>query len=366
MKKKPVMLICGILTMGLTVYILLDTFVIKDVYKTDAGVQNKDIVFASTMDTVSSDSSDTKAHDKKPISRPGDHSLSKNGASSKKKGPAGSHPNSSRQGRGKKSSSVSGQNISSSDDGTISVGDGSEKEGYSDENIKINLTETTVNDTAVYIAEVSLSSAEYLKTAFARDSYGKNVTDSTSSIAENNEALLAINGDYYGARESGYVIRNGVIYRDTSKEDTDILCIYADGTMQIKNTGEVSAQELIDQGVWQVLSFGPVLVEEGQIATKSGQEVGRAMASNPRTAIGITSDGHYLFVVSDGRTDESEGLSINELASLMKSLGAVTAYNLDGGGSSTMYYMGEVINNPTTNGNNIKERSVSDIVYIGK
>ena len=94
-------------------------------------------------------------------------------------------------------------------------------------------------------------------------------------------------------------------------------------------------------------------------------EVGKAMADNPRTAIGIIDDLHYVFVVSDGRTDESEGLSLYELAEFMQSLGVKTAYNLDGGGSSTMVFNGEVINNPTTNGNSIKERSVSDIVYIG-
>ena len=69
-------------------------------------------------------------------------------------------------------------------------------------------------------------------------------------------------------------------------------------------------------------------------------------------------------MVSDGRTDESEGLSLYELATFMESLGVKAAYNLDGGGSSTMYFNGKVINNPTTNGK-IKEREVSDIVYIG-
>lgn len=89
------------------------------------------------------------------------------------------------------------------------------------------------------------------------------------------------------------------------------------------------------------------------------------MASNPRTAIGIIDDNHYVFVVSDGRTSESEGLTLYELATFMKSLNVKTLYNLDGGGSSTMYFNGEVINNPTTNGKKITERSVSDIVYIG-
>ena len=79
----------------------------------------------------------------------------------------------------------------------------------------------------------------------------------------------------------------------------------------------------------------------------------------------MINDLHYLFVVSDGRTNESEGLSLYELAEFLQSLGVKTAYNLDGGGSSTMYFNGNVINQPTTRGKNIKERSVSDIVYIG-
>ena len=89
------------------------------------------------------------------------------------------------------------------------------------------------------------------------------------------------------------------------------------------------------------------------------------MASNPRTAIGIIDNLHYVFVVSDGRTEESEGLSLLELAEFMDGLGVETAYNLDGGGSSTMYFNGEVINTPTTDGRSVKERSVSDIFYIG-
>ena len=89
------------------------------------------------------------------------------------------------------------------------------------------------------------------------------------------------------------------------------------------------------------------------------------MASNPRTAIGIIDELHFVFVVADGRSSESEGLSLYELAQVMKDLGCETAYNLDGGGSSTMYFNGQVINKPTTSGRSIKEREVSDIVYIG-
>ena len=146
---------------------------------------------------------------------------------------------------------------------------------------------------------------------------------------------------------------------------TEDLVIYRDGSFGIITEGAVSAQELVEQGAVQTLSFGPAIVENGTVSVDENDEVGKAMASNPRTAIGIIDECHYVLVVSDGRTDESEGLSLYELAQFMESLGVTTAYNLDGGGSSTMYFNGQVVNNPTTGGNRVKERSVSDIVYIG-
>ena len=178
-------------------------------------------------------------------------------------------------------------------------------------------------------------------------------------------AILAINGDYYGAQESGYVIRNGVLYRDTVREGQQDLVIYENGTFGIISEEDVTAEELLANNAKEVLSFGPALVADGEVAVTEEDEVGKAMASNPRTAIGIIDELHYVFVVSDGRTEESEGLSLLEMAEFMKGLGVTTAYNLDGGGSSTLYFNGEIINQPTTDGKSIRERSVSDIVYIG-
>ena len=238
---------------------------------------------------------------------------------------------------------------------------------YKDENISINLTETTVNHTQVYVADVRVSSSEYLKTVFAQNSFGTNVTAKTSVTAADNDAILAVNGDYYGANSSGYVIRNGVVYRDTVRENSNNgdLAIYKDGSFKIIYEDQISAEQLVKDGVINLLAFGPALVENGEVVVGKNQEVGQAMASNPRTAIGIIDENHYIIVVSDGRTSESEGLSLFQLAEVMKSYGAKTAYNLDGGGSSTLYFNGQVINKPTTGGNKISERAVSDIVYIG-
>lgn len=236
---------------------------------------------------------------------------------------------------------------------------------YADENIQISISTTSVNNTDVYIADIQVSSVEYLKTALAQNAYGRNLKDTTSNMAQNAGAILAINGDYYGFRDDGYVIRNGVLYRDVATANTDALVIYGDGTMGSANQSSVSAQELLDAGAWQVLSFGPVLVENGQVAVAEGQEVsGKSMGSNPRTAIGMISPLHYIMVVSDGRTGEDVGLSLADLAQVMADAGATFAYNLDGGGSTTMWFNGQVINDPTS-GNRSGERKVSDIVYFG-
>lgn len=236
---------------------------------------------------------------------------------------------------------------------------------YSDENIEITITEYRQYDSSIYVADIVLSSPDYLQTAFAQSAYGRNVTEKTSEISERAGAILAINGDYYGTREEGYVLRNGVLYRSTAAAGQKDLVIYADGSVSIISEDEITAEALLETGAQQILSFGPSLIENGAITVSEEDEVGKAKASNPRTAVGVIDDLHYVFVVSDGRTDESAGLSLVQLAGFMKSLGVTTAYNLDGGGSSTMYFNGQIINEPTTNGKSIKERSVSDIVYIG-
>lgn len=238
---------------------------------------------------------------------------------------------------------------------------------YEDENIKITIKTLEAYNTVVYIADVQLSSVEYLKTALANNTFGRNISASTSSIAKSNNAIFAINGDYYGFRNYGLVLRDGVLYRNASGSSLygQALLIDSDGNFSIADESSLVSGSLVSQGIWQGLSFGPALIENGQIAVNANSEVKQSMTSNPRTAIGQISALHYIFVVSDGRTGESEGLSLLQLAQIMKENGCTLAYNLDGGGSSTMWFNGAIVNKPTTNGKTIAERSVSDIVYIG-
>ena len=240
------------------------------------------------------------------------------------------------------------------------------KNSYESEDISINITTKYEYDTKIYIADVTVSDVSFLRAGLANGVFGRNIKETTSDIAKENNAIFAINGDFYGFRDSGPVIRNGVLYRSNKRSGSnDVLAVYNDGSFVTMKEENVDAQNLLDSGVLQLFSFGPTLVDNGQISVSANQEVEQSMNSNPRTAIGMISPLHYVFVVSDGRTSESAGLSLAQLAAVMQDAGCQCAYNLDGGGSSTMWFMGDVVNNPTTNGNSISERKVSDIVYIG-
>lgn len=367
-----------------TAYVVMDTFVITRVYSEASGngIEAAQQIESSgdTADRAKENNEADTTEDDAANDTESSHTHGHGGPHGSGSGGPGHGGKYGKSGKNSGSGSSSADSTDSSSSGS-STGSGSSsssgsgisstgtEDSYSDDNISISLSEYTVSGTVVHVAEVKADSAEYLKTAFAQGSYGKNVTASTSDIADSVNAILAINGDYYGAQEKGYVIRNGTLYRSTAVQDREDLVIYKDGSFGIINESEVTAEQLIADGVVQTLSFGPALLENGELSVDSGDEVtGRSMASNPRTAIGIKPDGTYIFMVSDGRTDESEGFSLLQIAEFMKDLGAETAYNLDGGGSSTMVFKGSVINTPTGGGignGSGKERKVSDIVYIG-
>lgn len=242
----------------------------------------------------------------------------------------------------------------SSDDTTISI--------------KQVVTGSGSDQITYYVADVQVSDASLIQSAFADNSFGRNITEDTSDIAADHEAVFAINGDYYGFRSDGVIIRNGILYRNEPAREA--VALYADGTMAAYDEEEVSAETLLANGVLQTLSFGPALIQSGvlvqdldnvKIDTNFGNR--SISSSNPRTGIGMISPNHYVFVVVDGRSDESRGMTLDEFAQVFDDLGATEAYNLDGGGSSTMYFMGRVVNNPQ---GKQEERGVSDILYLGE
>ena len=237
--------------------------------------------------------------------------------------------------------------------------------------VSISKVTTGSGDSTVtyYVADVVLSDATTLKSAFAQDTFGENITENTSDIAADNSAIFAINGDYYGFRDTGIVIRNGVVYRDEGARQG--LAFYKDGTVKVYDETTTTAEQLVADGVWNTLSFGPSLLDNGEISsgiedvevdTNFGNH--SIQGEQPRTAVGVIDENHLVFVVVDGRSPGySAGVTMTGLAQIMKDLGATTAYNIDGGGSSTMYFNGSLVNNPL--GQN-KERGTSDILYIAQ
>ncbi|UOQ60803.1 phosphodiester glycosidase family protein [Leucobacter rhizosphaerae] len=251
------------------------------------------------------------------------------------------------------SQTATGANVDATDDDT-SVTVTQETRGTGEDTITLT------------IADVQLGDATDLRSAFAHNQFGENITQTTSEMAEANDAVFAVNGDYYGFRSTGIVIRNGVAYRDEPAREG--LAMYTDGRVEVYDETSTSADELVAAGVWNTLSFGPAIVEDGQavdgiedveIDTNFGNH--SIQGQQPRTAIGVIDENHLVFVVVDGRDPgTSRGATLTELADIMLELGAETAYNLDGGGSSTLYSDGGVVNRPSNGG----ERGTSDILYV--
>lgn len=218
-----------------------------------------------------------------------------------------------------------------------------------------------------YVAEVRVSDATIVRSAFANDQFGQNIVANTSAIAAKAKAVLAVNGDYYGFRDTGIVIRNGVAFRDSGARQG--LAFYTDGTARLYDETTTNAAQLIGAGVWNTLSFGPGLVNDGKVVdgidrveidTNFGNH--SVQGNQPRTGVGVIAANHLLFIVVDGRSSGySRGVTMTEFARIFVERGARVAYNIDGGGSSTMVFDGALVNNPLGKG---QERGTSDILYI--
>ena len=193
--------------------------------------------------------------------------------------------------------------------------------------------------------------------------------ETTSQIAINNNAVAAVNGGSFtdeadgqmwtanGGNPTGLIIANGeVIHNDIGNDntETDIAAITKDGRLIV---GKHSLNDLKKLGVKEALSFGPALVVNGKMTSMSG-DGGWGVA--PRTVIGQRSDGAILLLV-DGRQMGSLGATLKEAQEIIYKCGAINATNLDGGKSSTMYYDGEVVNNPS---DSLGERAIPTAIIV--
>jgi len=230
---------------------------------------------------------------------------------------------------------------------------------YSSPDISITVSEETLGRTNYYLADIYVRDITCFQSALARGTYGSGFRDSIEDMALLNNALLAVNGDYYGNTSEGVVIRNGVIYR-ANQTSCDVCVLYYDGTMRVMPGSSFSVEEAVAQGAWQAWTFGPALLDTDGTVLTSFDSTGRIISANPRTAIGYYEPGHYCLVVVDGR-GESAGMTLPDLSRLFYDLGCKAAYNLDGGNSSIMVWNNEIINEPSGGG-----RESSDALLIAE
>ncbi|MDY6013313.1 phosphodiester glycosidase family protein [Clostridium sp.] len=210
-----------------------------------------------------------------------------------------------------------------------------------------------------------------VKVAYTSSMYKKGQT--TSEMAMQNNAVAAINGGAFidtssnsnwtgnGGTPTGVIISNGkIVFSDlkTDNSKTECMAITKEGKML---AGKYSINELKALDVQEAVSFKPVLIKDGVPTALEGSDGARGIA--PRTAIGQRADGSIVMMVIDGRDLVSGlGCTITELQSLMLTKGeCVTAINLDGGKSSTMYLNGQVINNVS---NGLGERYIASSIIV--
>jgi exopolysaccharide biosynthesis protein len=192
----------------------------------------------------------------------------------------------------------------------------------------------------------------------------------TSDIARRSGAIAAVNAGFFEAdgTPSLFLQEDGSVIR---ADDDNRIRFFEDGALATERDGDALVVRRA-HAVWRALPdfsdalvAGPMLVWDGEVLEP--ESAGFNLTHHPRTAVGLTSENHLLLVTADGRNIQAAGLTAAELAMLMQALGCVTALNLDGGGSTTMWIAGEgVVNHPSDNGvfDSEGERAVANAVVV--
>lgn len=241
---------------------------------------------------------------------------------------------------------------------------------YDSENLTMSISnhEDQVDGQTVkyFVVDIQLKDMSLFKTAFSGSGDGiSNEYENPLTLLEENNGLLGINCDNSGYLSDGIIVRNGELYR-FRPSDRDVCMIFSDGTMRVAQESSFSSQDEIfdlinNEGLLHTFSFGPALIENGQ--GRGDYSDSNVQTWNPRTAIGMIEPYHFVFVVVDGRTDDTAGMRLIHLEELMSSLGCQVAYNFDGGQSSILMYDGNIVNNIAGRD---EPRGVTDIVYLSE
>lgn len=243
---------------------------------------------------------------------------------------------------------------------------------YKSERISIEVTRydssPLTRHLVYYVTDIHIQDIEALRTGSWDGKFGtrgQKLWASFLKMARQEQAIVAINGDYYTYNfRTGLVIRNGVRYEpDPWKpwKGHQILLLYRDGTVEVFDSDTFDPEATDLTNVWQAWEFGPSLLDEtGAALSKFNRAYNDIDRPNPRTVFGYYEPGHYCFVTIDGRkSGTTNGLSMSETAQLMESLGCKVAFNLDGGQTTQLYWNDSMYNTPFKGG-----RSTSDIICI--
>ena len=233
---------------------------------------------------------------------------------------------------------------------------------YKSPNVSITVETITYgegkNKQTYHVADIYIASIDNFATHYAGNggSYASKVVE---ELSRESEALIAICGDYLTLQRSGFLMRNGKVFYETSNNDS-ICALFPDGTIETYEGREYSIDDIKNRGAIQVWSFGPTLLDENGEVRKRYDMTRAVSYYNPRSAIGYYEPGHYCFLVADGRQEGyAKGFTIPELAQIFKDLGCVKAYNLDGGGSAVMAFDHKMYSKQSNGG-----RDLGDILLI--
>lgn len=226
--------------------------------------------------------------------------------------------------------------------------------------IEIRRYEKTEPMVAYYVAHIYERDVDSYRSGFGSARLNGRDTADACVMARRYRAVLGMTGDnlLHSDYNRGMMMRDGRIFRAMTQ--ASVMALTEDFSMRIYNAKDSAMLNEIDAGTQDTFAFGPPLILNGVLCEKVDDDrVGRI---NPRAGLGLVEPGHFVAIVVDGRLPHySHGMLLSDYAKLFLDEGCVMAYNLDGGASATMVFMGEYINKRADN----HYRSVPDQLLWG-
>ena len=241
---------------------------------------------------------------------------------------------------------------------------GADGMSYDDGTISITIEKDVVGVTNVYFAYVKLTDVSQLRTALAAP-YPSKTTRPVNVMAAEQQAVLAINGDFFSYHNKGVVVRSGQILRQQPESTRDTLIIDDSGDFVILTKNTVAEwKDYLENGTGcrEAFCFGPALIIDGEVQTfRPGDKVSCGAPTPAQRMVFCQMDtlSYMIFVCEGPEQDKKAGLTMNEVVEQLVARGVKHAYNLDGGNSATLMLGDQRINAPEH-----KFRQVGDMIYF--